>query len=134
MNSRAIYNNLLLYLDSLFDFLPQRNIRSWKVGLFLAVCLYLATARALVLHSEESRVNMSLDTLSAVGVPASVHHMRSLVLQIVLLQAQYTLQMIIQILDFEDLGAQLLLIGKKVLVRALACNHHFDLFTFVLRI
>jgi hypothetical protein len=60
--------------------------------------------------------------------------MRSLVLQIILLQAQYAFQMIIQILDFEDLRAQLLLIGKKVLLGALACNHHFDLFSFVLRI
>lgn len=45
-------NYLLLYLNSLFNFLPERDIRCGEVGLLLAVGLYLAAARTLVLHAE----------------------------------------------------------------------------------
>ena len=58
---------------------------------------------------------MSLDTLSAVGVPASVHHMRALIFEIVLLLAYQTLKVVVQVLYLESLGT-LLLIGKIIKV------------------
>ena len=136
MNSRAIDYYLLFYPDSLFNFLSEWDIRSRKIGLFLSVGLYLATAGALVLHPQQSCINMSLDALPTISVPASVHHMRPFILQIVLLQAQYTFQVIIQVLDLEDLGTELLLIGRVLFgVGVLTCSPHFDLFAvLVLRI
>ena len=108
-------NYLLLYLNSLFNFLPERDIRCGEVGLLLAVGLYLAAARTLVLHAEQRSFYVSLYALSAVRVPASVHHVRALIFEIVLLLAYQTLKVVVQVLYLESLGT-LLLIGKIIMV------------------
>lgn len=77
---------------------------------------------------------MPLDALPTIRVPTSVHHMRALLLQIILLQAQNALQVIVQVLDFEDFGTLLLLIGKVFPgggALAIADHHNFDLFSVV---
>ena len=81
---------------------------------------------------------MPLDALPAVCVPAPIHHVRPLFLQVVLLEAQYALQVIVKVLDLEDLGTLLLWIGQvfaEAGVEAGALggrDHHFDLLSIAI--